>query len=538
MFIKSNKLDFQICILVFITLTFFGCPQYDPSIEDTFGYVTFGFEDSNANARTAESFIEVAALVATIKDDNGQVIADREVFPISVVGSSALIRLDTGDYQLTEFLLLDEENNIVYASPTEGSELEYLVTDPLAMDFTIIANETLELAVDVVDVTLSSLDQFGYDVSDFDFSLIETFDLPVTVLKFDSIAGQYIPTVADLTIKTGTNELLSKELPAALSYLKLRTDIPAYEFFVHVDGYDTLRATGTTDSLITYFSVQNPLEFRFGEAIANLIFSFTSSSPNPAINELIFPFDIQISGLNSETNQFFGKTITVDTAMNQDEVLLCEISSVSVPGGTTTTYGLSLGGLPISSLVSALFFNHSTNPSVQALYVLNTATGSIGGTPNCTDMANNVYSNLLHVNPFTYASANSTDPVLIAMCLNSMRTNYRISLASRDLAFDATSTVAGININFVEPEEFPGDTVCPPSYHQLWDSGTSFVELFKTQVGPPENPEWLVQVFELPITALCSNPSITQFNIEVSTIGLANINNFDGIPIATCDTSP
>ncbi|MEP1781351.1 carboxypeptidase-like regulatory domain-containing protein, partial [Reichenbachiella sp.] len=255
---------------------------------------------------------------------------------------------------------------------------------------------------------------------------------------------------------------------------------------------------------LTHFSSIN-FDIIKTDPSSSLSFSFQNTTPMPAANELILPFRVELTTEDAADNMLYVRTRTID-AINGGNPL-CEISSAPIPGGTLTTYGISMNRLPPLSPVAVVFFNDVINPVAQSLYVLQTGPGDQTITddpwnvPSCMDITNEVFSDITSINTDIYATANPTDPVLVAMCLNAAGTHYRVSLASRDLTFDALDPTTGININFIDVEQFPGDPFCGSSYQELWNAATPFVELFKTQVGPPENPEWLVQVLEVPVTS-------------------------------------
>ena len=82
----------------------------------------------------------IASVLITIEDASGQTVHNRKKISLYAFDGQYLsepIALNTGSYSLTEFIVLDENETAIYATPLEGSPLAHLVDDPLPADFTI-----------------------------------------------------------------------------------------------------------------------------------------------------------------------------------------------------------------------------------------------------------------------------------------------------------------------------------------------------------------------------------------------------------------
>lgn len=122
------------------------------------------------NGRIGE-IARAAFLLLTIKDHYGK--ADKNIkLPLFTFGQgyvSENLELETGHYQLTEFVVLDSAYQAIYASPVEGSEMAKYVTDPLSIEF-IISNEGSQVTPQVLavdrkdDPNLFGYASFGFDV--------------------------------------------------------------------------------------------------------------------------------------------------------------------------------------------------------------------------------------------------------------------------------------------------------------------------------------------------------------------------------------
>jgi hypothetical protein len=137
------------------------------------GYVRFNYKQpQNPGGKVLTS--EPAFVLVTILENNIPV-EQSLVLPLFSFGSgyvSEPIQLPVGDYTLSEFLILDSENNIIYACPIEGSEMAPLVKDPLPIDFNVTENGNSLVTPQVLPVTEDQTpESFGY-VS-FGFEIIQ-----------------------------------------------------------------------------------------------------------------------------------------------------------------------------------------------------------------------------------------------------------------------------------------------------------------------------------------------------------------------------
>jgi hypothetical protein len=121
---------------------------------------------------------EKPAYVRITINTNGNVIT--ETIALFQFGGDYLsegLRLNIGDYSLTEFIVLDNDNTILYAAPLQGSELSEFVNKPLPIDFKISVTEAPVVRPEVLKVNdTHSPEDFGY-VS-FGFDVIEATKPP------------------------------------------------------------------------------------------------------------------------------------------------------------------------------------------------------------------------------------------------------------------------------------------------------------------------------------------------------------------------
>lgn len=201
-------------------LCLYGCQDNEGNPDEQVpGAVQFSLNDpdegNRGNAAGAEAYEDARSLIVTIEDDQGNVVYDQEqieLFNFSGTLAGEPLSLNPGNYQLTEFLVLNDQGEVIYATPIEGSEYAHLVNDPLPIDFIITTDQTTQVVPEVIDTEEFTPDAFGY--ATFQFNIVEHFSFLITAFAYDETAQKLVPTTAALTIyEQGTqNDLYNGQL--------------------------------------------------------------------------------------------------------------------------------------------------------------------------------------------------------------------------------------------------------------------------------------------------------------------------------------
>lgn len=136
----------------------------------------------------------VKQVFITIQDRTGQVVTDKklQLFRFNHHFISETITLPEGSFTVTRFLVLDEEGNVLYATPIAGSAMANLVENPLPVNFTIEAGKLSSVYMEVLAVDDYDPADFGY--TKFSFSIFDPCD-EVTATVNDTEwcgVGQYL----------------------------------------------------------------------------------------------------------------------------------------------------------------------------------------------------------------------------------------------------------------------------------------------------------------------------------------------------------
>jgi hypothetical protein len=148
----------------------------------------------------------------------------------------------TQEFYLSEFMILDASNTVLYATPKEGSELAHLVKDPLDIEFTVSPDLVTTVTPEVVAVNNASPGQFGY--AEFGFNIVNTIEVVFSTfiqnnayqltnahLKVEGLADS--TSSAPSVLWTYETDLLAKA-----NIVALKTSA-AYRITVTKDGYTT-----------------------------------------------------------------------------------------------------------------------------------------------------------------------------------------------------------------------------------------------------------------------------------------------------------
>lgn len=216
-------------------------------------------------------------LLVTIMDAEGTIILNQESIDLLPFGNDYIsepVTLIPGDFTVTEFLVLNEGDTVIYAAPLDGSEKANLVDNPLPVAFTVATNQVTHVNIEVLPVADSTPEDFGY--ATFGFSLIGTFDFQLAVFCQDSATGRLETIPSSLSITPQNRNTYTLELDAGSNLITLRNDIQAFELNFSSVG-KAFVYTYTKDSL-EFYSPNS------GNGTLNIVISNgTDSSSNTGI---------------------------------------------------------------------------------------------------------------------------------------------------------------------------------------------------------------------------------------------------------------
>lgn len=192
-------------LLIALFLFIQGCEQDDVTAIKR-GSVSLSFTDQAVPSGRTQSTTPAAVFI-TIRDNENNSVVNKKLDLVSF-GSSLVtesVDLFVGAYQITSFIILDSDDNALYATPVEGSEKAPLVQNPLPIDFQVKENENVLIRPEVLSVSNDDTPSaFGYVQFSFDVVTRET--IPVGV-KVELKIGQHAYLDVNTQVKvTGYNQ--------------------------------------------------------------------------------------------------------------------------------------------------------------------------------------------------------------------------------------------------------------------------------------------------------------------------------------------
>lgn len=203
------------------------------------GDVTLSFSSQTlSKALNKTTVAEVANVVVDIKDAGDNVIYTNKIIKLIKMGEEYIsepISLTAGAHKLEKFLVTDQNNVVLYATPVSGSPTAYLVSEPLSISFDIVKNQTKKITPDVVKVDNLSASDFGY--ATFGFNTINTVAPKISVFSYNSSTLNYELTTAKITVYNEDNVVITKDLAAETTTIPLKEKDTDYIFLVQKAGF-------------------------------------------------------------------------------------------------------------------------------------------------------------------------------------------------------------------------------------------------------------------------------------------------------------
>ncbi len=245
-------------ILVSITILFFfiSCDKDDSFDPNAKGELVLGFT-SNENLLNLKNSFKTGpvSLLLSVKNNSGDYEFYNEKIELYKFNNeyiSSPISFLVGEYQITDFMVLDESNNVLYATPKEGSSKEYLVSDPLIIDFIVFEDDVTKISPEVISTENITPEDFGYNT--FSFNQIETFNFLTAIFIYDDINQNFDLTEADALIISGSDTLFNNNLEAVTNLITVNANYDAYTIKITKSGYEDYSETFSKDSLEKHFS--------------------------------------------------------------------------------------------------------------------------------------------------------------------------------------------------------------------------------------------------------------------------------------------
>jgi hypothetical protein len=268
-------------------------------------------ENELKSLKSTDSATVINYALVEVQNAAGEVVLSNEKISLTQFGESYLsepIALTTGSYKLTKFLLVNDQNVVVYAAPLEGSDKAYLVQNPLPIEFVVNEDIVTKISPEVIDAIGQTPQDFGYTT--FSFNLVKTFDFLIAAFVYNDSIEDFSLTDASLQVKSNDEVLFTGKLAAITNQITVNSGYDVYNLTVSKLGYTTHELTFSKAELEAYFNSPLTIIFKKSSIDINDVFAYY-----PLNGDLT---DLSGNGFNA-TN--YGATYTTDRNGNANSAI-------------------------------------------------------------------------------------------------------------------------------------------------------------------------------------------------------------------------
>jgi hypothetical protein len=246
-------------VIAGLAILLVSCKKEPVNSANEEGNVTFSFQNNAENKLKSTSdarMDSVEALVVSIKDQNNNYVYNQEVIKLVRLNGlfiSSPLQLKPGSYKLSAFMLVDENENVLFITPMRDSKYAYLVEKPLEFEFTVIKDSTTNIVPEVISSSGHQPKDFGYAF--FSFDQVKTFDLLLHVFSSNGNSAAF--TKSYLTITHDADTVFQDSLKAIPNVIKLPELSGDYTLVVTKSGVLNFSETFTLDSLKIHSPASN-----------------------------------------------------------------------------------------------------------------------------------------------------------------------------------------------------------------------------------------------------------------------------------------
>ena len=202
-------------------------------------------------------------LVVSLKSSEGNAVINKEKLPLYKTDENHYLtsekELMTGDYTIEEYLVIDENDKVLYAIPREGSPYSQYVNDPLPTKFSIEQERYKVISPEVIPMHYYiDLEQSGYESLSFRIKDVIT----LAAVALDENMSQ---TNAHLQIRSNQREIvLEQDLEAKVQRIifEMQKGENVFYFIVSKKGYYTFTETLSKSDLLAIVQDERLLFFR------------------------------------------------------------------------------------------------------------------------------------------------------------------------------------------------------------------------------------------------------------------------------------
>jgi hypothetical protein len=154
-----------VLLCLFGTATFQQCTDDSESAAPEKVQFTCSFTADGSDGGRAQAAEIPDALLLSLTNTSGEPVFLHKRVTLLRIGESFItepMELAPGQYKITDFMLVADDNTVIYASPQKGSPLAKAVNRPLPFQFSVAKNKVSNINMEVIDINGRLPEDFGY----------------------------------------------------------------------------------------------------------------------------------------------------------------------------------------------------------------------------------------------------------------------------------------------------------------------------------------------------------------------------------------
>lgn len=289
---KMKKLS----LLLMLLLLVLSCSWFDGDQLVQQGVAQFGVSNTELAKQATEGtphYVQLSYL-----DSKSELFT--EVLSLSLFNDTYLstpLQLTVGTYSLEEFIVLNEDDSVIYISPKSGSDKADLVNRPLPMLFSVYKDSTTKVIPEVIEIDEDDTPaDFGYT----EFSFIVVGDYDGFARCMNRFGLDMFKFMAGNPVDSATNTFMSPiSISYALALLYCGSDGSTETLLkdlMYLNGYTNTEIKSLYKGFSDYLEgLSSEVEFSLAQAIwyqtgISLLDSYTDN--------MAFYFDSEVNDLN------------------------------------------------------------------------------------------------------------------------------------------------------------------------------------------------------------------------------------------------
>jgi hypothetical protein len=243
-----KKFSFWMVLLLFAAAILQQCTDDGGSTSLEKVQFTCSFKAIDGEAGRAHNGAVPDALLLSLETTSGESVFIHRKLTLLRVGDDFItepIELVPGLYVITDFMLVADETDVLYATPRAGSPLAKAVNHPLPYRMSINRSKVSNIDMEVVDITEREPEDFGY----LSFHINDVHPFQLSVLTRDGNNTNF--TTAQAYFLEGDDTIKHYNLRAMVNLVSFKgdTQVPR-KLVITKPGYNTVVKEFVYDDLI------------------------------------------------------------------------------------------------------------------------------------------------------------------------------------------------------------------------------------------------------------------------------------------------